>query len=171
RLKSTFRLRSLTRRKPWISFLMYIGLNQLWTYPFKGDEERLQFPTPTEQGVYNATLALLGKEDQMLEYGFPFSTYKYREERYPALWLGIVGRKGIWPVKAFDVQPEETESYTMSTPTSPAPSATTTPSSSAPLCSPTARSEVLPPSATTSRSFSPYRLGLSGNYRSPIGAL
>src|SRR5262249_58088281 len=81
------------------------------------------------------------------------------------------GGKGIGRAKAFDFKPEKTESYTMSFPTTPAPSATTSPSSSAPLCSPTARSEVLPPSATTSRSFSPYRLGLSGNYRSPIGAL
>ncbi len=47
------------------------GFNQLWTYPFEGDERRPQFPTPTEQGVFNATLALLDRPDRMLEYGVP----------------------------------------------------------------------------------------------------
>src|SRR5262249_4793425 len=47
------------------------------------------------------TLALLGKTGKMLEYGYPFQTCKEGDRRYPALWLGIVGRNGIWPVKAF----------------------------------------------------------------------
>ncbi len=78
------------------------GLNQLWTYPFEGDRRRLQFSTQGAQGLYNATLALLDKEDKMLEYGFPLKEYGKDDNRYPALWLGIVGRNGIWPVKTFD---------------------------------------------------------------------
>ena len=96
-----------------ISSYPLFGLNQLWTYPFEGDKRRSQFPTPTEQGVYNATLALLGKTERMLEYGIPFKKYNVVEERYPALWLGIVGRNGIWPVKAFGIRPNE-NSYTLS---------------------------------------------------------
>ena len=192
-----------------ISSYPLFGLNQLWTYPFEGDRERLQFPTPTEQGIYNATVALLDRKELMLEYGFPFEECKDGQARYPALWLGIVGRNGIWPVNAFKVEPVP-ESYTMRIPTCPSSPATAksdhetlvqtfkprrnedheenqkrsapcrssvssflrclrqsllfrfSSSSSAPLSSPTARSEVLPSSAR--------RLGLSGNYKSPIGA-
>src|SRR6266508_1144202 len=96
-----------------ISTYPLFALNQLWIYPFKGSERRLQFSTPNEQGIYNATLALLGEEKPMLEYGFPFREYQDGEPRYPALWLGIVGRNGIWPVKVFDVQPKG-RSYTLS---------------------------------------------------------
>jgi len=78
------------------------GLNQLWTYPFEGNRRLLQFSTHSAQGIYNATLALLDEHDKMLEYGFPFDRYEDGKERYPALWLGIVGRNGIWPVKTFD---------------------------------------------------------------------
>src|SRR5262245_3492408 len=92
------------------------GLNQLWTYPFEGDQRRAQFPTPTEQGIFNAALALLDKTDRMLEYGRPFKKYNVNEMRCPALWLGIVGRNGIWPVKTFDIKPEE-KGYTLSVPT------------------------------------------------------
>ena len=152
-----------------ISSYPLFGLNQLWTYPFKGDRERLQFPTPTEQGVYNATLALLGKEDRMLEYGFPFKTYEDGGQRNPALWVGIVGRNGILPVKAFDVWPGD-ESYTMCVSTCPDPSAAVNSTSSAPSPSPTARSEFPPSPATTRSSHSAPRLGLSVNYKSPIGA-
>jgi hypothetical protein len=83
------------------------ALNQLWTYPFEGDQWRPQFPTPTEQGIFNATLALLDKTELMLEYGFPFEKYNVGDKRCPAFWLGIVGRNGIWPVKTFDIKPEE----------------------------------------------------------------
>jgi hypothetical protein len=90
-----------------ISSYPLFALNQLWTYPFGGDRWRVQFPTPTEQGIFNATLALLDKTDLMLEYGFPFKKYNVSDERCPTLWLGIVGRNGIWPVKTFDIKPGE----------------------------------------------------------------
>jgi hypothetical protein len=101
-----------------VSSYPLFGLNQLWTYPFEGDQRRSLFPTPTEQGIFNAALALLDKIDRMLEYGRPFEKYNVNDMRCPALWLGIVGRNGIWPVKTFDIKPEE-KGYTLSVPTSP----------------------------------------------------
>jgi hypothetical protein len=35
------------------------SMNQLWTPPHVGDTQRLEFPSATAQGVYNATLALM----------------------------------------------------------------------------------------------------------------
>ncbi|HKQ78342.1 MAG TPA: hypothetical protein VJ810_31875, partial [Blastocatellia bacterium] len=100
-----------------ISTYPIFGLNQLWTYPFKGDRRRLQFSTQNTQGLYNATLALLDKKDRMLEYGLPFHIYQKGDQRYPAIWLGIVGSDGIWPVKTFDPfpdkKPSEKYSYTL----------------------------------------------------------
>src|SRR5262245_37960056 len=120
------------------------GLNQLWTYPFAGGKSRLQFSTYTAQGIYNATLALLDKEDLMLEYGSPFYKYKVGETRYPALWLGVVGSNGIWPVKTFDLKiPPEEKSSTLSVSTK-------------------SSSSGVGENAET-------QLGLSGNYWSPTG--
>jgi hypothetical protein len=86
-----------------ISTYPLFTLNQLWTYPFDGYKSRLQFSTNGAQGLYNATLALLNREELMLEYGLPLHPYEDGDNRYPALWLGIVGSNGIWPVKTFDV--------------------------------------------------------------------
>jgi hypothetical protein len=86
-----------------ISTYPLFALNQVWTYPFDGYKRRSQFSTHGAQGLYNATLALLNREKQMVEYGLPLHEYEDGENRYPALWLGIVGRNGIWPVKTFDV--------------------------------------------------------------------
>jgi hypothetical protein len=123
------------------------GLNQLWTYPFEGVRSREQFSTNSSQGIYNATLALLGRTERMLEYGYPFQTYKEGELRYPALWLGMVGRKGIWPVKAFKFEiARDKTNFTL-----PA----KVPSSGAGASIPGGKAGV--------------RLGLSGNYWSPAG--
>src|SRR5262245_29844372 len=97
-----------------ISSYPLFGLNQSWTFPFRGNRKRLQFSTQNAQGVFNATLALLGCENQMLEYGCPLKDYKDGAWRYPALWLSIVGRNGIWPVKAFEI--ENPSPYTFSAP-------------------------------------------------------
>jgi hypothetical protein len=123
------------------------GLNQLWTYPFEGFQSREQFSTNSSQGIYNATLALLDRTDLMLEYGYPFQTYKEDEPRYPALWLGVVGSNGIWLVKAFkfDIARDKTN-YTLP----------------AKFCSSYA-------GASTAEEKAGPRLGLSGNYWSPTG--
>jgi hypothetical protein len=95
------------------------GLNQLWTYPFAGVERREQFSTNSTQGIYNAALALLGRDDLMLEYGYPFQPYSKGELRHPALWLSVIGRHGIWPVKSFNLNiPPEESSYTFPVKTS-----------------------------------------------------
>ena len=82
------------------------GLDQLWSYPFKGEKSVLQFPRQSVEGVYNATLALLGREDKMLEYGRPFEDVTpdpdHPESEEPALWVTAVGRNGLWPLKLLD---------------------------------------------------------------------
>jgi hypothetical protein len=68
--------------------------NQSWTYPFFGEGQRWQFPSDNAEGVYNATLALLGKPEQMLEYSRPF----VKLSAGPPLWVSIVGNDDFWPV-------------------------------------------------------------------------
>ncbi|MBI4490585.1 MAG: hypothetical protein HY694_15990 [Deltaproteobacteria bacterium] len=76
------------------------SVNQVWTYPFEGNRYRLQFPTDTAQGVYNATLALLEQPQKMLEYGAAFADYEESSAmRKPQIWLGVVGRNNLWPVE------------------------------------------------------------------------
>jgi hypothetical protein len=123
------------------------GLNQSWTHPFAAVRNREQFPTQSSQGIYNATLALLDRNDLMLEYGFPYEIYKEDEPHYPALWLGVVGRSGIWPVKTFRLNiPNEEKSYALP-----------------------ARSASSGAGASTARDSAAPRLGLSGDYWSPSG--
>lgn len=71
-------------------------LNQRWMDPSQGLPDRLQFPDQNSQGVYNATLLLLGRSQDMLEYGVPFD-YGSRHQM-PPLWITTVGRQGFWPV-------------------------------------------------------------------------
>lgn len=87
-----------------ISTYPLFSMNQNWTYPFTGQYYRLQFPDHTAEGVYNATLQLLNREDLELEYGMPFYQYhnKIVRERTPALWLSAVGKNDLWPVKLLD---------------------------------------------------------------------
>src|SRR5262249_18405873 len=77
----------------------------------------------------------------------PFHIYNREEQRFPALWLGIVGRNGIWPVQAFKIEnsskaindQSEITTYSLPVPAKP-----------------------LPPGVSP-------KLGLSGNYWSPTG--
>ena len=83
------------------------GANQFWSYPNGGDRTRFQFPTHVTEGAYNATLALLGLSEYMLEYGDPFEDPKEIETiptRKPALWVSIVGRDSFMPVKLLSYQ-------------------------------------------------------------------
>jgi hypothetical protein len=81
--------------------------NQRWTYPFAGENRRLQFPAPMTQGIYNASLALLGQPDRMLEYGAPFDFHSSPKPHFlppsavrkPSLWVSVVGRDRVWPIK------------------------------------------------------------------------
>jgi hypothetical protein len=76
------------------------AMNQRWSYPFTASM-RLQFVSGNAQGVYNATVALLQGQDApssdgLLEYGEPFDRPL---EHKPPLWLSVVGRNGLWPVR------------------------------------------------------------------------
>jgi hypothetical protein len=75
--------------------------NQLWTYPFSSNQYRLQFADHTSQGVYNATLALLGGKvpEEMLEYGDPFPRESTQSK--PGIWISAVGKDELWPVAYF----------------------------------------------------------------------
>jgi hypothetical protein len=88
------------------------NLNQYWSYPFNGDNGRIQFPSHSAQGVYNALLALMNKPEGMVEYGRPFDTGGLTGDKpdhfhQPVYWLGIVGRDSIWPVKILGPGPEK----------------------------------------------------------------
>jgi hypothetical protein len=82
-----------------ISPYPFFSLNQLWSYPFKGNQHRVQFSTQSEQGAYNAVLALLGENEKLIEYGCPFDTHWREHFHKPVFWLSIVGRNGLWPVR------------------------------------------------------------------------
>ncbi len=65
---------------------------------------RLQFGSMTAQGVYNAALALLDYDEagvaragapELVDYGEPNAAGSTR----PPLWIGVVGRGAIWPVR------------------------------------------------------------------------
>ncbi len=89
--------------------------NQRWTYPFAGEGRRLQFPAPMTHGIYNATLALLNRPELMLEYGSPFDSPPAPKPRFiglgevrkPSLWVSVVGRDRVWPIKTLDYEDKQ----------------------------------------------------------------
>jgi hypothetical protein len=81
------------------------GPNQHWSSPFTGETSRLQFSTQLGYGMYNATLALLGKPKQMLEYSMPFDASSASSK--PPLWISLVGRDGFWPVKVIEIEDQD----------------------------------------------------------------
>lgn len=70
--------------------------NQVWTNPFWGAETRIQFPSDTAEGAFNATVALLGGDTEMIDYGEPFKP----DVRIPPLWVTVIGSGGVWPLAA-----------------------------------------------------------------------
>jgi hypothetical protein len=90
--------------------------NQLWGFPFHSSTNRLmQFPTQGAQGWYNATLALLGKSEQMIEYGPPYAKGSQGALYSPVNWLSIVGRSDIWPVRILPPTPPKDTANTQNT--------------------------------------------------------
>jgi hypothetical protein len=83
--------------------------NQTWTFPFAGSRQRWHAPSSPAQGIYNALLLHLQRVDDLLEYGQPFGRPKVDEQRYPTLWLSVVGRSTLWPLATFDVAEAENE--------------------------------------------------------------
>jgi hypothetical protein len=70
------------------------SMNQVWTAPFGGNADRIQFSSGEAEGIYNATLVALGRREKMLDYAAPFSV---ESDRAP-LWMSLVGRDNLWPV-------------------------------------------------------------------------
>src|ERR1700682_4899738 len=76
-------------------------LQLLWTHPKKADSTALvQFPSDTAEGVYNATLALMGRNDMMLDYAVPFN----RDSKWPPVWITMVGSDQFWPLAISKVE-------------------------------------------------------------------
>jgi hypothetical protein len=80
--------------------------DQLWSLP-SNPTARLQFPDDGTEGVYNATLTLLGQDGLMLDYGLPFDrsilhATSADSATRPPLWITVVGRDRLWPVNVFD---------------------------------------------------------------------
>lgn len=105
-------------------------LNQRWMDP-RSRRTRLQFPDQNSEGVYNAMLLLLGREDQLMEYGIPFRPYSSRGQqgsadsqpdqlpeqfRKPHVWVTTVGRGGFWPITVLEDQDSTSYTHTRSLP-------------------------------------------------------
>ena len=76
--------------------------NQVWSNPFWGARRRVQFPSDTAEGAYNATVALLGGDKDMLDYGDPFNA----NARIPPLWVMVIGSGGVWPLAPIPIKDE-----------------------------------------------------------------
>jgi hypothetical protein len=78
--------------------------NQLWS----GNSAPIQFSLNSSEGIYNATLALLGDPSKMLDYAMPFASDSSNPARgdpqtHP-LWISMVGADQIWPVSIRDAR-------------------------------------------------------------------
>ncbi len=77
--------------------------NLLWSPPHPPPGQHhvlMQFPDQGSEGTYNATLALLGQDELMLEYGLPFG----HEPTLAPLWITVVGRNQMWPLQLYDMK-------------------------------------------------------------------
>ncbi|HYL59618.1 MAG TPA: hypothetical protein VEU51_12155 [Candidatus Acidoferrales bacterium] len=89
--------------------------NQFWTRPVDSNSTALiQFPSDTSEGVYNATLALMGRTDALLDYAQPFD----RDSKRPPVWISMVGSDQFWPLATFAVE-EKTADYLVESETPP----------------------------------------------------
>src|SRR5262249_29833752 len=73
---------------------------QLWTFPSNAGV-RLQFADDGSEGTYNATLALLRRDADLLDYSLPFPGNLICPR--PPMWISVVGRDRLWPVQAIDI--------------------------------------------------------------------
>ncbi len=79
---------------------------QAWTGP--DWSHRLPFASSAAEGIYNATLALLGEGTAwfMVDYGMPkvggAPLARKTRDRQPPLWISAVGNGGLWPLAIGD---------------------------------------------------------------------
>ena len=60
--------------------------------------QRRQFASMASQGTYNAMLALLGRGNDMVDYGAPLT--EPRNIARPSVWLSVTGTDAFWPLDA-----------------------------------------------------------------------
>ena len=79
--------------------------NQTWSYPYTPNNNYIFFASAGAQGIYNATVAHLGKlgvtrepdqSPRFLEYGMPFDPPT--EPQHLPIWISAIGYRGIYPV-------------------------------------------------------------------------
>jgi hypothetical protein len=90
-----------------------VSRNQLRSFTYGGGARRLQFSNQSDEGIYNAALALLGYYDKLLDYGPPFLSVDDQAGLHalepgkaddkpprlePSVWLSVVGRYGLYPI-------------------------------------------------------------------------
>lgn len=87
-----------------VSTYPLVPWNQRLSYPFSGTTDRLLFPSSAAQGVFNATILLLGdragSEANVLEYGPPFEPDPLDLPIAPPVWMTVVGDGAFWPLAA-----------------------------------------------------------------------
>lgn len=78
---------------------------QDWSAPFAGMNQVVEFPSDYAEGVYNAVLAQMDDYKDMVDYAKPFSILSSKPGSllFPPLWVGIVGRDGLWPIQTLPV--------------------------------------------------------------------
>jgi len=87
-----------------VSTYPLVPWNQRLSYPFSGTTDRLLFPSSAAQGVFNATVVLLGDragpDANVLEYGAPFEPDALDLPVSPPVWMTVVGDGAFWPLAA-----------------------------------------------------------------------
>jgi hypothetical protein len=92
--------------------------NQSWTHPLSVPKrrERLQFASQSDQGCYNATIALLdsGKSGRVrMDYGLPYPDLKSKQQGVqPVCWLSMVGNEELMPLHAIEDYTPDSDKYT-----------------------------------------------------------
>jgi hypothetical protein len=76
------------------------SMNQVWTAPFVGNRDRIQFSSGEAEGLYNAVLVALDHREMMLDYASPFSV----ESDNAPLWMSLVGSDSLWPVRYLPIR-------------------------------------------------------------------
>ena len=91
------------------------NLEQLWTYPYRGGQSRLQFSSQAAEGVYNATMALLRQDGKMVDYGGPLlrpNGAPSSTVHKPSLWVTAIGNGETLPISL--LRWEDQSGYTYS---------------------------------------------------------
>jgi hypothetical protein len=90
------------------------NLEQLWTYAYGGGKSRLQFSNQAAEGVYNATLALLGQDGKLVDYGRPLAGLASAQgplQTKPSLWVTAVGNRETLPVRLLEWEDDSNYTY------------------------------------------------------------